>query len=78
MEKQIENLVKQNELIYNSLIARNIPNIGNLTLFDNIISLEQQKDILLTENIKLKELVKSCKHELPKKEKSNHIHQPKK
>ncbi len=67
MDKQIAGLVKQNEAIYGSLKAKNIDGLGELVVLDNNLSLEEQKDILLKENTRLKELVKATKPiELPK------------
>jgi len=61
MDKQIAGLVKQNESIYGSLKAKNVEGLGELVVLTENLSLEEQKDILLKENARLKELVKASK-----------------
>ena len=61
MDKQIAGLVKQNESIYGSLKANNVEGLGELVILTENLSLEEQKDILLKENARLKELVKTSK-----------------
>lgn len=67
MDKQIAGLIKQNLAIYNSLQAKNIEVLGELVVPDSELGLEEQKEILLKENARLKELVKASKPpEVPK------------
>lgn len=61
MDKQIAGLVKQNEAIYGSLKAKDVQGLGGLGVAPDGLSLEEQKDFLLKENARLKELVKASK-----------------
>ena len=62
MDKQISGLLKQNESIYGSLKAKNLADVlGELVIPDISLSQEEQKDFLLKENARLKELVKASK-----------------
>jgi len=78
MDKQIAGLIKQNESIYGSLKAKNVEGLGDLITLAENLSLEEQKDILLQENARLKELVKVSKPvEEPKAPKPQSQAQPK-
>ncbi len=61
MDKQIAGLVKQNEAIYGSLKAKDVQGLGELAVVPEGLTLEEQKDFLLKENSRLKELVKASK-----------------
>lgn len=57
MENKINNLLKQNQSIYNSLVAKNIPDIGTLVELTDEMTLEQKYDFLVNDNVSLKKLV---------------------
>ena len=61
MDKQIIGLLKQNEAIYGSLKAKNVEGLGELAIPDSSLDLLEQKELLLGENARLKELVKVSK-----------------
>jgi hypothetical protein len=70
MDKQIANILKQNQSIHASLVSRNILEIPDLIILTDTMSLEEQKKLLTEENNKLKEIVKLNKPpEQPKESK---------
>ncbi len=70
MDKQIAGLLKQNEAIYSSLKAKDVQGLGELVVLTDGLTLEEQKDLLLKENVRLKELVKATKPVEPPKPKT--------
>jgi hypothetical protein len=61
MDKQIVGLIKQNKSIYDSLISKEILNVPDLIILTELMSLDEQKNLLLEENKKLKDIVKENK-----------------
>ena len=57
MENKINNLLKQNQSIYNSLITKNIQNIGTLVELTDDMTLEQKYEFLMNDNITFKKLI---------------------
>ena len=58
MENKLNSLIKQNVSIYNSLLSKNIQNIGVLTDISDDMSIEDKIKLVEQDNIRLKELVK--------------------
>ena len=58
MDKQITGLLKQNKSIYDSLISKQILNVPDLVILNELMSIDEQKCLLLEENNKLKDIVK--------------------
>ena len=82
MDNKINGLIKQNMAIYNSLKAKNVPDLGELLTVQSDLTFEEQTklfDDLTQENMRLKELSKQHKPPVqPKAEKPPVIQQPKK
>lgn len=57
MENKINALLKQNQSIYNSLVAKNVPDIGTLVELTDDMTLEQKYEFLLNDNILFKKLL---------------------
>ena len=58
MDKQISNILKQNQSIHTSLVSRKINDLPELISLTESISLDEQLKLLIDENNKLKEIVK--------------------
>lgn len=58
MDKQISNILKQNQSIHASLVSRKINDLPELISLAEAISLDEQLKLLIDENNKLKEIVK--------------------
>ena len=56
MENKVNSLIKQNEAIYNSLRSKNVEDLGDLTIVNDDMTLEQKLEVLTQENILLKNL----------------------
>jgi hypothetical protein len=61
MENKVNGLIKQNESIYNSLKNRNVPDIGNLIVLTDDLTIDNKLELLNIENNRLKEIVKNNK-----------------
>jgi hypothetical protein len=61
MENKVNGLIKQNESIYNSLKNRNVPDIGDLIVLTDDLTIDNKLELLNIENNRLKELVKNNK-----------------
>ena len=58
MDKQISNILKQNQSIHTSLVSRKINDLPELISLTESMSLDEQLKLLIDENNKLKEIVK--------------------
>jgi hypothetical protein len=58
MDKQISNILKQNQSIHSSLVSRKITDLPELISLTESMSLDEQLKLLIDENNKLKEIVK--------------------
>ena len=58
MDKQISNILKQNQSIHASLVSRKITDLPELISLTEAMSLDEQLKLLIDENNKLKEIVK--------------------
>ena len=58
MDKQISNILKQNQSIHASLVSRKINDLPELISLTELMSLDEQLKLLIDENNKLKEIVK--------------------
>ena len=58
MDKQISNILKQNQSIHSSLVSRKINDLPELISLTETMSLDEQLKLLIDENNKLKEIVK--------------------